>query len=168
MNCRVQTRSTIPAKAHPPYHLQKSILHEMPSTDESRGKQLTKWLNKLTVKRHKIFWSFAKLYTIQLEGVIQFYWRYLVWREISAGRPAAAYISCMLCVLHAHTHTHTHTHTLHSFGAQVTHQSALALSHTHTHWQHSCRSFGAEVKYQSATCLSWFQYSSDSKVTLDM
>ena len=32
----------------------------------------------------------------------------LVWREISAGRPAAAYISCMLCVLHAHTHRHTH------------------------------------------------------------
>ena len=66
------------------------------------------WRNKLTVKRHKIFWSFAKLYTIQLEGVIQFYWGCLVWREISAGRPAAAYVSCMLCVLHAHAHTHTH------------------------------------------------------------
>ena len=80
--------------------------------------------NKLTVKRHKIFWSFAKLYTIQLEGVIQFYWGCLVWREISAGRPAAAYVSCMLCVLHAHAHTHTHTA---NFGAEVKYQSALPI-----------------------------------------
>ena len=60
--------------------------------------------------------------SIQLEGVIQFYWGCLVWREISAGRPAAAYVSCMLCVLHAHTHTHTA-----SFGAEVKYQSALPI-----------------------------------------
>ena len=60
--------------------------------------------------------------SIQLEGVIQFYWGCLVWREISAGSPAAAFVSCMLCVLHAHTHIQTA-----SFGAEVKYQSALPI-----------------------------------------
>ena len=45
-----------------------------------------------------------------------------MWREISADRPAAAFVSCMLCVLHAHTHTQTAI-----FGAEVKYQSALPI-----------------------------------------
>ena len=65
--------------------------------------------NKLTVKRHKIFWSFAKLYhsTWGSDSVLLGVLAWCEGKSLQAGLLLPMSAECCVCCMHIHTHTHT-------------------------------------------------------------